>query len=253
MRLEDIRVHIDSVDRDLRKLIEKRMDLAYEVAISKLETSDTIYKPDREQLVISALTKNTRPDIIKEYTALIKKIMLVSREYQYSIMLDKKKICPVDFTSEGGSGKPCNDGSADNEESYPEGGFSKPETHILDKDGYRNIDELFGRIYSAGRFVTAFNRTDDGTAHITTDNTLIGNDRTDRLLLYINAPEYVRILSNVLGVISDFDIRLSWIHTSDDSCAIELEACVARTLTLIMIYMLQSEYDNIYVLGSYQK
>jgi len=90
MTLEDIRKNIDETDRELYKLFEKRMALAKEVALSKLETGDDIYKPEREDIVIDKFS-NSAPDEMKQYyRAFIKRVMLISREYQYKIISEDK-------------------------------------------------------------------------------------------------------------------------------------------------------------------
>ncbi|MCI8307927.1 MAG: chorismate mutase [Lachnospiraceae bacterium] len=86
MNLDNIRKEIDETDKEMFKLFERRMKLAGEVAASKLETGDCIYKPDREKAVIERF-KSGAPDNMKwYYEAFIRKVMLISREYQYSII-----------------------------------------------------------------------------------------------------------------------------------------------------------------------
>ena len=58
MKLEEIRKELDVVDKEMRSLFERRMELAKNVADVKFETGDEIYKPDREKEVIS---KNSEP------------------------------------------------------------------------------------------------------------------------------------------------------------------------------------------------
>ena len=66
MKLEDIRKNIDETDRELFKLFEKRMALAKEVSLSKIETGDKIYKPEREDVVIDKFS-SAAPDDMKQY------------------------------------------------------------------------------------------------------------------------------------------------------------------------------------------
>ena len=49
----------------------------------KAKTEDKIYKPDREEIIIKKQTEGMKPELVREYTALIKRIMEVSRKYQY--------------------------------------------------------------------------------------------------------------------------------------------------------------------------
>lgn len=231
MTLDDVRIHIDSVDRELRQLIEKRMSLAYEVAQTKLESGDNIYKPDREQLIISRLTQNTRPDILQEYRALIKKIMLVSREYQYSITMNHKNYCPITYSS------------APDPDDIRE--------LIIDREAYNNIDAVLRELAAGNRYINNFIRHDNNTALILHSGQLAGNDKTRYILVYIDSPEYISMIANILGIASDFDISASWIHTTSQACCIEFAAGITQTVTMVMIYMLISEYDNLRVIGSY--
>ena len=49
MSLEDIRKEINEIDDKMRTLFDARMECATEVAKVKLETGDSIYKPERER------------------------------------------------------------------------------------------------------------------------------------------------------------------------------------------------------------
>ena len=57
------------------------MEVSKEIAMIKAETGDNIYKPDREKEVIEKLTAYVNPDIKEEYTAFIRKILEISRDY----------------------------------------------------------------------------------------------------------------------------------------------------------------------------
>ena len=72
MTLEEVRKEIDKVDSQIKKLFSERMELADNVAKVKAETGDVILKPEREEIIISNLTEDVKPSIVKEYTALIK-------------------------------------------------------------------------------------------------------------------------------------------------------------------------------------
>lgn len=91
MKLEDIRKNIDETDRELFKLFEKRMALAKEVALSKIETGDKIYKPEREDVVIDKFSSAAPDDMKQYYKSFIKRVMLISREYQYKIISENKE------------------------------------------------------------------------------------------------------------------------------------------------------------------
>ena len=81
MTLEEVRMQIDVVDKQIKSLFKERMMLADQVARVKAESEDAIYKPDREEAIITKLTGDVDDSIKKEYTALIKRIMEISRKY----------------------------------------------------------------------------------------------------------------------------------------------------------------------------
>ena len=97
MTLADIRKNIDSVDKEIKKLFKERMVLADNVAQVKAETDDDIYKPDREESIISNLTEDVDDNIKMEYTALIKRIMEISRKYQYGRTLELRDCLDVTY------------------------------------------------------------------------------------------------------------------------------------------------------------
>ncbi|MBQ6230078.1 MAG: chorismate mutase [Eubacterium sp.] len=82
MNLVEARWKIDKIDSELKKLFAERMEVSKEIAMIKAETGDNIYKPDREKEVIEKLTAYVNPDIKEEYTAFIRKILEISRDYQ---------------------------------------------------------------------------------------------------------------------------------------------------------------------------
>ena len=71
MTLEEVRKQIDVVDKQIKSLFKERMILADQVARVKAESEDAIYKPDREEAIITKLTGDVDDSIKKEYTALI--------------------------------------------------------------------------------------------------------------------------------------------------------------------------------------
>ena len=96
MTLEEVRRNIDRVDGEIKRLFKERME-ADNVARVKAETGDVIYKPDREEVIINTLTADVDDNIKREYTALIKRIMEVSRKYQYGRTLELRDCFPVQY------------------------------------------------------------------------------------------------------------------------------------------------------------
>ena len=86
MTLEEIRKKIDETDKELFRLFEQRMKLAKEVAEAKKISGDNVYKPLREEEVIEKFAENAPDDMKQYYKAFIRRVMLISREYQYRII-----------------------------------------------------------------------------------------------------------------------------------------------------------------------
>lgn len=94
MKLEDVREKIDAVDQKIRSLFIERMKLAGEVARIKAETGDSIYKPDREKQIIEQQSRDMDSDLLMEYRALLRRIMEISRKYQYGRTLELRECYP---------------------------------------------------------------------------------------------------------------------------------------------------------------
>ena len=90
MTLAEIRKEIDKIDPQIKELFFKRMDVAKHVAEVKFASGDEIYKADREAEIISRLTVDVAPELKKEYTSFIRKIMEVARKYEYGLIYDWK-------------------------------------------------------------------------------------------------------------------------------------------------------------------
>lgn len=87
MMLNDLRTEIDKIDLQMKDFFKQRMMVAEKVAEFKAKTGDKILKPEREQQVIQKLTKDIDKEIKLEYSSFIKKVMEVSRTYQYKKIL----------------------------------------------------------------------------------------------------------------------------------------------------------------------
>ena len=100
MTLDEIRVQIDNVDQEIRELFIRRMHLSEQVAREKVRTEDTIYKPDREKAILENRSKGMEEDLKMEYRALLKRVMEVSRKYQYGLTLQLRDCFPFSFETE---------------------------------------------------------------------------------------------------------------------------------------------------------
>lgn len=85
--LNDIRRDINEADEQLRSLFLRRMGLALEVAETKAETGDKIFKPEREAEILSARAAGLESGLQLKYISLLKAMIRKSRECQYAAML----------------------------------------------------------------------------------------------------------------------------------------------------------------------
>ena len=85
--LASIRKDINSVDSAIRELFLLRMSLAHEVAETKAQSDDKIYKPDREAEIIEQRSAGMEEEVRLKYIALLQSMIRASREYQYSEIL----------------------------------------------------------------------------------------------------------------------------------------------------------------------
>lgn len=87
MNLDDIRVRIDSLDKELIKLLDERMGLSVEVANTKIISNAPILSNEREQIILDRIDQ-MKINNIPEIKAVMQSVMAMSREKQYQIMLN---------------------------------------------------------------------------------------------------------------------------------------------------------------------
>ena len=64
-----------------------RMSLALEVAKTKAQSDDKIYKPDREAEIVEKRSAGMEEELQLKYVSLLQSMIRASREYQYSEIL----------------------------------------------------------------------------------------------------------------------------------------------------------------------
>lgn len=93
------RKEIDAVDQQIVELIEKRMDLAMEVAKYKSSTGKPIYDRERELQKLERLASLASNEFnAKGIQELFLQIMSVSRRYQYSLIGDQDGVIDTMFS-----------------------------------------------------------------------------------------------------------------------------------------------------------
>ena len=93
------REEIDKVDKQIVELIEKRMDLALQVAEYKMSTGKPIYDRQRELEKLDKLGHMASTEFnAKSVQELFLQIMSVSRRYQYRVIGDRDDVIEKMFT-----------------------------------------------------------------------------------------------------------------------------------------------------------
>ena len=94
MELEQIRKRINEVDDEMHHHFADRLWYSKEVAETKLQTGDSVYKPERERQVFERFPGEQ--DEEKLYRLYVRKVMQLSRYHQYGIFL-KQGIVDAEF------------------------------------------------------------------------------------------------------------------------------------------------------------
>ena len=85
--LENLREKIDTIDKEMIALFEKRMDVVANIAAYKIKNNLPVLNQNREDIVVSnvkSTVKNT--DYSDSATDLIKDIMEISKKFQQKLI-----------------------------------------------------------------------------------------------------------------------------------------------------------------------
>lgn len=91
--LENLREKIDTIDREMIALFEKRMDVVCDIAKYKKKNNLPILNQGREDIVISkvkSIIKNN--DYTDSAAAFIKEVMEISKDLQQKIIHQEKNL-----------------------------------------------------------------------------------------------------------------------------------------------------------------
>ncbi len=89
--LDNIRSDINSIDKQMAELFEKRMSFVRKVAQYKISNNIPVLDAQREQNVIEKNSAYISDENIKEYyNSFILSVMEISKEYQKMIIEDNK-------------------------------------------------------------------------------------------------------------------------------------------------------------------
>ena len=84
-KLDEVRVEIEEIDKEMIKLFEWRMNCSKEVILYKLANNLPILDSAREALLIEKNSKLVSEDLRKYYVEFLKGVIEVSKDYQKDI------------------------------------------------------------------------------------------------------------------------------------------------------------------------
>ncbi len=280
MTLAEVRENIDKVDKQIKTLFQERMLLADNVARVKAETEDDIYKPDREEAIISKLTSDVDDSIRMEYTALIKRIMEVSRKYQYGRTLELRDCLDIDFvvTEPDVSGIAmlkdelyiCQGYSKDLVKSVND--YGKLIQLILNGEvdaGMGIFEDISYGVSDALHEALAVNKLyiyrcdkvpEDGHIKkvVTFGKNLVVLENHNRLKIMFVCMDKSGSLASVLSMIADYGVNLTEIHSvpfRNDGWNyrfyVELNGNLLKKDIQALVFQLMNETEEFKILGSY--
>ena len=85
--LENLRERIDTIDKEMIALFEKRMDVVADIAAYKIKNKLPVLNQNREDIVVSKVKSTVKnKDYADSAADLIKDIMEISKKFQQKII-----------------------------------------------------------------------------------------------------------------------------------------------------------------------
>lgn len=281
MSLEEVRKQIDQVDNEMKALFVKRMGLAEQVAMVKAKTADDIFKPDREEVIITNRSADIADNLKLEYIAFIKRMMAISRKFQYGKTLELRDDClsfPVletlpEFTNIAMVNAELylcdmyDKNSVTTVDNLLEVGQLVKEHKadagigILETVGMGANDQLHEMLVKQQLYIYRCEDKMDGEKcrkMVAFSDKLYVDKKHNRLKLMFVCKNNSGSLANILSMIADYNINLSEIHSTPNQekewnyqFFVELHANYMEQDTKALLFQLQSETQEFHILGSY--
>lgn len=281
MTLEEVRKNIDRVDGEIRRLFIERMGLAEQVARIKAETEDAIYKPEREAVILEKQSQGMDPHLVKEYKALVKRVMEVSRKYQYGRTLELRDCFPFSFETE--ETRPsvvamcaeevyiCPEYARENVRiasdyreisGLLENGSVDAGAGIIEEVGKGVSDELNGMLASHRMYINRSHIVEDRGEKkkvVEFSTHLVVTKEHNRLKLVFVCPNRSGMLGSILSMISDYGVNMTEIHSmpykeKEDwnyRFFVELSVNLLEPEAKALLFQLSEETQKMQILGSY--
>ena len=280
MDLSQVRTGIDRVDEQIRQLFIERMQLARQIAEIKAQTKDSIFKPEREKEIIIRYSADLEPDMVRGYSVFLKKMIQISREYQYGLTLDLYDSFPYKFIEEAPViRKPV----MLHNDQYVCSRFSQDQ--IITVDTYQEMEQMLREQKADAGICMMEDETGDLCRQI--DDLLSRNhfyilycddyrddSRRRRVVTFTDQPvvlaghNRIRIsfecadksgsLENALSLIADYGVNLTEIDAQQIPnerryrVRAECEANAGQKEIRAMLFQLSKEIQNFQLLGSFQ-
>lgn len=191
--LEDYRVEIDKIDREITQLLEKRMNVAKAISKYKIENNMQIFHPDREKMVIE---KNKGYLENKEYEELVESfydnLMYLSRLVQQKEIYPENKIYTKPYKNDRENLVVGYQGVAG---SFGNEAVLKYFKNIKEAKSYEKFEEVFKAVESGEIEYGILPVENSSTGGIGTVEDLLKEYN-----LYIVGEECIKISQNLVGI-----------------------------------------------------
>ena len=191
--LEDSRVEIDKIDREITQLLEKRMNVAKAISKYKMENNMQIFHPDREKMVIE---KNKGYLENKEYEELVESfydnLMYLSRLVQQKEIYPENKIYTKPYKNDRENLVVGYQGVAG---SFGNEAMLKYFKNIKEAKSYEKFEEVFKAVESGEIEYGILPVENSSTGGIGTVEDLLKEYN-----LYIVGEECIKISQNLVGI-----------------------------------------------------
>ena len=191
--LEDYRVEIDKIDREITQLLEKRMNVAKAISKYKMENNMQIFHPDREKMVIE---KNKGYLENKEYEELVESfydnLMYLSRLVQQKEIYPENKIYTKPYKNDRENLVVGYQGVAG---SFGNEAMLKYFKNIKEAKSYEKFEEVFKAVESGEIEYGILPVENSSTGRIGTVEDLLKEYN-----LYIVGEECIKISQNLVGI-----------------------------------------------------
>ena len=191
--LEDYRVEIDKIDREITQLLEKRMNVAKAISKYKMENNMQIFHPDREKMVIE---KNKGYLENKEYEELVESfydnLMYLSRLVQQKEIYTENKIYTKPYKNDRENLVVGYQGVAG---SFGNEAMLKYFKNIKEAKSYEKFEEVFKAVESGEIEYGILPVENSSTGGIGTVEDLLKEYN-----LYIVGEECIKISQNLVGI-----------------------------------------------------